>query len=162
MKTFAIGKKLIYLHGNIMTFPMICDFSEGGIHLWEELYMWCCFCWGSGTLWNSEWASRLVVMWWLACFICVGFMSWEVWEACIVNKSLLFHFVCNLNILNIAAVLNEAFLGWSKTLAVAVSDLQLHPCCICSHFCYNLCPLGLILSVVQGPTWLSQRSLHLL
>lgn len=22
----------------------------------------------------------------LACFSCVGFMSWEVWEACVVNK----------------------------------------------------------------------------
>lgn len=160
MKTLAIRKKWIHLHGSIMSFPITVFFQRVEFTC-AKSFIRDAVSAGAVARWNWERASRSVVMWRLACFLCGGFMSWEVWEACAVNKSLLFRFVSNLNFLNLAAVLNEVFPGWPRTLADAVSDLQLHPWCIGGHFYCNLCPLGLILSVVPVPTWLSQRSLHL-
>lgn len=72
----------------------------------------------------------------------VGFLSWEVWVACVVNKSVLFQFLSNLNFLNLAGVLNGVFCGWPRTLADAVSHLQLRPWCIAGHCRYKLCPFG--------------------
>lgn len=44
-------------------------------------------------------------------FIRVGFLSWAAWEAFIVNKSLLVHFVSHLIFLNLSEVLHGVFLG---------------------------------------------------